>query len=334
VAAHMAGEEFNLTGMIKEFASDPKRSSLELPHMTTGQRQQTKKIVDEYPELSCESFGFGQDRRLHLFKQLTHVGYESSVAQTSDVSLADVVGSKSSLHCIMEGSVCKLDLSGVNAYKVSQPDCSTASPSSNTSEGSPASTFREMLPPWLGPPPGLDVEVRNTFVHFNEPPIVDERAVQSMPHNMFRQCLLKEALVAEAHNHGTFPEPQNRLQSEEIEEHVLPQGTAVIIHGLQKCPAFNGLQGTVQSLDAETCRYTISFAVPVKGHSTAKVKRENLQTISAGKSQPLFATSPMTTVSPTAPLTSGGCQQPTLPSMIVHDSNTLAGLPLKLAALV
>jgi hypothetical protein len=274
------GEEFNLASMIQEFLSDPKRSSLELPHMTTGQRKQTKKIVDEYPELKCESFGFGQDRKLHLFKQTanTSSGDETGMAQKADdekltecnsqnLGPVEVAGNTSSLHCIMEGAVCKLDLSGIHDYaKVPLPECSTASPSSCTSEGSPASTFREMLPPWLGPPPGLEVEVRNTFVHFNETPAVDERAVQSMPKNMFRQSLLKEAMNAEAGHMGLdqppgllgpvgAPNPQSRLQNEE--DRVLAPGATVIIHGLQKSPAFNGLKGTVQSLDAETCRYNI-----------------------------------------------------------------------------
>jgi hypothetical protein len=327
----MAGEDLDLAGMIKEFVSDPQRSSLELPHMTTGQRKQTKKIVDEYPEITCESFGFGQERRLHLFKQPGAIGYEHpNVRESEEAVPVDTLGSTTALHCIMEGAVCKLDLSGINAYRVSQPECSTASPSSNTSEGSPASTFREMLPPWLAPPPGL--EIRNTFVHFNEPP-VDQRAVQSMPHNMFRQSLAKEAMSAEAINHGRVQDLQSRLQSEEHEQELAP-GTTVIIHGLQKCPAFNGLKGTVQSLDVEACRYTILFSAPVGGHSTAKVKRENLKLVSVGAGHSLFATSPMTQLASRAPYIDGTLQQHIRPSAHAHDGITMAALPLKLTALV
>merc|ERR1712086_42512 len=56
----------------------------------------------------------------------------------------------------------------------------------------------------------------------------------------------------------------------------LPHGTEVVIDGLSKCPAFNGMSGTVQSMDKETGRYEILFSFPVAGHKTAKVKADNL----------------------------------------------------------
>lgn len=59
---------FDLQSAIVEFLADPARTSLELPHMTTGQRRHTKKLAEGYPELKCESYGLGQERQLHLFK--------------------------------------------------------------------------------------------------------------------------------------------------------------------------------------------------------------------------------------------------------------------------
>merc|ERR1719482_1937727 len=70
--------------VVSEFAADPVRTSLELPHMTTGQRKTTKKLLEQYPELRCESYGFGSDRRLHLFKK------ESVSTQQIKDSIADV----------------------------------------------------------------------------------------------------------------------------------------------------------------------------------------------------------------------------------------------------
>lgn len=37
--------------------------------MTTGQRKHARKVVEAHTELRCESYGFGQDRKLHVFKQ-------------------------------------------------------------------------------------------------------------------------------------------------------------------------------------------------------------------------------------------------------------------------
>jgi len=65
----MAG--FDITTAIAEFCADPARTSFELPHMTTGQRKSAKQLVAQYSDLRCESYGFGADRQLHLFKGVT-----------------------------------------------------------------------------------------------------------------------------------------------------------------------------------------------------------------------------------------------------------------------
>lgn len=56
--------------MIADFLANTAATSLELPHMTTGQRKQVKKLALN-SELVCESYGFGPERRLHLFKKPT-----------------------------------------------------------------------------------------------------------------------------------------------------------------------------------------------------------------------------------------------------------------------
>lgn len=55
-------------------------------------------------------------------------------------------------------------------------------------------------------------------------------------------------------------------------------GTEVVIHGLSRSPAFNGLKGVVHALDEQTGRYEILVMSPDGfGHQWAKIKGENLQ---------------------------------------------------------
>mmetsp|Transcript_97353 Transcript_97353/g.172368 ORF Transcript_97353/g.172368 Transcript_97353/m.172368 type:complete len:358 (+) Transcript_97353:46-1119(+) len=68
----------DVEAMIADFLADPQRRSLELPHMTTGQRKHARKVVEAQADLRCESYGFGQDRRLHVFKQGSECGHDSN----------------------------------------------------------------------------------------------------------------------------------------------------------------------------------------------------------------------------------------------------------------
>lgn len=78
----MAGFD-DITAVIEEFLADSSRSSLQLPHMSTGQRKQAKKLASMHPELRCESYGFGEDRQLHLFKEGA-VGAEAAAQATQE----------------------------------------------------------------------------------------------------------------------------------------------------------------------------------------------------------------------------------------------------------
>jgi hypothetical protein len=63
-------DNFDTENAILAFLADPGRLSLELPHMTTGQRKHVRRVVDQHPgQLRCESYGFGPERRLYLFKE-------------------------------------------------------------------------------------------------------------------------------------------------------------------------------------------------------------------------------------------------------------------------
>jgi len=278
-------ELVDIQALIDEFVADSVRSSMELPHMTTGQRKQTKKTLEQHPELRCESYGFGQERKLHLFKgeasSVVNMPTEASVAPSCP-DPAPATPLKNALQCVMDGEVGKLDLASIkeaNAWcQTSPPEASTAAPSTN---GSPASTFRGTpLPSWFRLPPGLELEVQNTFIHYKTPPVVNSRSVQSMPHNMFRQCLLEEveaAKVSDGAVEGRNFGPLLPTALFEDMEEELTAGTVVVIEGLAKMPAFNGQWGTVECFDDATGRYQITLSAQVCGHKTAKIKRDNFR---------------------------------------------------------
>jgi len=60
---------FDITTVVAKFVADPSCTSLTLPHMSSGHRKSAKKLLEQHPEVQCESFGFGAERQLHLFKQ-------------------------------------------------------------------------------------------------------------------------------------------------------------------------------------------------------------------------------------------------------------------------
>jgi len=67
--AMQIAQSFNIERVVANILADTKFSSLALPElMTAAQRKHAKAIVEQHPELKCESFGLGKDRRMHVFK--------------------------------------------------------------------------------------------------------------------------------------------------------------------------------------------------------------------------------------------------------------------------
>jgi len=67
---HSAIGSFDLEAAIANLLSDSGCHSLELPScLTPDQRNQAKVMSKQHAELKCESYGFGADRRLHVFKK-------------------------------------------------------------------------------------------------------------------------------------------------------------------------------------------------------------------------------------------------------------------------
>lgn len=217
---------FDIASTIAEFLADASRTSIELPHLTTGQRKHVKALVQQHHEIWCESYGFGSDRRLNLFK-------------------------------------------GEGKPEAQQQELQTS--------------FPAQLP------------VRNTFIHIEDAPI-DERIVQSMPGGMFRQSVLAESSSKFDASRKEACEPEVReppmLASEpEAEPCACPVdtkmpsgqntpfgiGALVVVEGLTKLPAFNGLSAVVQGWEEASGRYSILLVSAAGGCQQAKVKEENLR---------------------------------------------------------
>jgi hypothetical protein len=218
---------------VSAFLEDPAITSLKLPHMTSNQRKTLKKHIQKHPEIRCESYGFGEDRQLYLFKT-----------------------------CADQGSLTSASLDQM-AGQSSSPDCSTAASSDASSDHTSELHSSAM-------------QVRNTFIHFEDKEYVDNRAVQSMPRNMFRQCVEIEAEQRQKAMQAAQAQPAAPAEVQD-----LLSGALVIVDGLVKAQAFNGNSAIVQGWDAATGRYDILISNPsaAGGFQQAKIKRENLRLV-------------------------------------------------------
>jgi hypothetical protein len=248
---------------LEELLNDAERTSMELPHMTTGQRKNTKKLLEKYPELQCESYGFGADRKLVVFKKSSQNAAQES--QDSNVEIASTDGSASP----------------ASPQKLNRV---------RSLQGSPAASL---------PDTSEELQVRNTFIHFEGLAQKNERAVQSMPHGMFKQCILAEVAQGGHESASTrsgcdTPDtPTSACERESLMESIsmdpskdtkddrhlqLGLGALVIVEGLTKVPAFNGCSAVIQGWDEEAKRYNILLAA-AGGCQQAKIKQENLRVV-------------------------------------------------------
>jgi len=314
---------FDVEAVIKEFLADSTRKSMELPHMTTGQRKQAKKAADQHPDLKCESYGFGAERTLHLFKKSWENAQEDKQADQKEVMNAvnvkntfidDWVGGDAQSEPIIfrsmpdgmyrnllqqesrDGLMAGPELSPIKESNgLHSPPTEAATPSPRVSEeaelrtaaSSPTVVSNLELPPELE-----SFRVRNTFIHIEEETI-DNRIVQSMPHGMFSQLVAqesaREAPARESSEEAAVPQAAAPLSppswhapaclADSAGQCQFGPGTLVVVEGLVKLPAFNGLSGVIQSLDAETGRYSVLLASPTlpNGQQLAKVKGQNLR---------------------------------------------------------
>lgn len=284
----MAGQDgtdagsVDLEAMINTFLADSSVASLQLPQsLTADERKEARRLVDQHPQLKCESYGFGEERRLHVFKKVDQ-GFRIKNTFIDDWEGAEreapafrSMPAGSMPENLLERTLQRCGLGGRSPEVLA--------PTQEVPESSPSHMCSAVeLPPL---PEGF--QVRNTFIHIESVPTV-ERIVQSMPHGMFRQCLEAElsaqsppgpaavAPKASAPVPAT-PAPSGPPTGLPSDDMALLPGTEVTIQNLVKLPDFNGLLGIVQSFDAESGRYDVLLDGPAGqcGWRWVKVKGEN-----------------------------------------------------------
>merc|ERR1719261_45872 len=63
-------DSFDAGSLVKNFVADSSKQALELPRtLTAEQRKQVKREAEKCEGLRCDSFGFGSERQLHVFKR-------------------------------------------------------------------------------------------------------------------------------------------------------------------------------------------------------------------------------------------------------------------------
>lgn len=297
-------EPRDLECTIIDFLCDSSRADLKLPPMTSEQRKDVKTLLARYPDLVCESFGFGSDRTLHIFKNGASAKRVPAAVLASD-KLGGRLGSG---HLPSVGGTCCVKNTFIDDWFVAEMnevpgesicfrsmppklgernvircnDQSTLASSLSVAPSSPRSSATTEAAPSLdnfSDPHGL--QVRNTFIHFTTES-ADDRATRSMPHDMFYQSLLEEASGQRVCKPcgNMLPQGQNVVPVVTCDDDcALSPGTEVTIHGLTKFPAFNGLSAIVELFDDASGRYSVLLPYPVGGHTSAKVKRENLRPV-------------------------------------------------------
>lgn len=301
---------FDVATAIDEFLMESDRTSFELPHMTTGERKSTKKLLEKYSEVRCESYGFGAERKLTLFKKsMLEASQDSKNLDQSHTLAAVAVSIKNtfidgwaaptpepvvfrSLQNVADSrgldfaAIVKMSRKGeveITSADGSNTATNTLAPAITipTFGDSPSASPRLQRGASTAP---MEVQVRNTFVHFEDLVRSNERAVQSMPHGMFKQCILAEASQGGQTTPTTTSGYNTPTTISEQEVEFMPSaadtqvsvGALVVVEGLLKAPAFNGCTAVVQGWDEEAKRYNILFA-STGGSQTAKIKEENLR---------------------------------------------------------
>lgn len=284
---------FDLAAAIADFVADPTQEALELPKaLTAEQRKQAKRLADQHGGLKCESFGFGAERQLHLFKKDNEPAVRVKNTFIDDWVVSEQAAGEEPPHCrSMPTKLCagrlaerekddRLALSPVVEGSPRESLVSAGDSSTMARSCAPCADFgfSSALPELPELPEGFRYTVRDTFIHIDTDPDVDRRAVQSMPHGAFQRQLEAESAVTQVLPGMPSLSPQRQQHEEPVLE-TYRAGSEVVIDGLSKLPDFNGRSAVVQSYDSATGRYTVLMDTPVgaAGARMAKVKFENLR---------------------------------------------------------
>eukprot|EP00928_Gymnodinium_smaydae_P007111 TRINITY_DN12561_c0_g1_i1.p1 TRINITY_DN12561_c0_g1~~TRINITY_DN12561_c0_g1_i1.p1 ORF type:complete len:393 (+),score=61.29 TRINITY_DN12561_c0_g1_i1:88-1179(+) len=183
--------------MIADFIADSNHASLELPPMDIGQRKYVKNILAGHPDLTCESFGFGSERKLHIFKKtkksdVSDGAKESALptkrrSDSKPTSIREVIAARFSQVPCKEAQ----KIGEVQSPRQSTATTADTTPSDKSSSPCDRSALSQVLQDSELQPLEERIQVRNTFIEIKDMP-TDDRAVRSMPHGMFRRLFEDE----------------------------------------------------------------------------------------------------------------------------------------------
>lgn len=261
------GKSFNLEVAFADFLADETRTELALPPMTTEQRKEAKRLAEQYPDIKCESFGFGEERRLHLFKTqngtaptgLTRTGSEKSTT----ASEVDTPSTANTSHEVNFGSVFSELIQIRNTFiHVEVSDCVDQRMVQSMPHGMFGKCWEEEVQKMKGDAK----KTANQAAKQTVPREDSQEEVSSVVHSDAGSTRTEEAPPRVA----VPPPPKQAPQG------FFAPGCDVFVEGLTKCPAFNGLSGRVQSLDKQSGRYDV-LLISNNGYQLAKIKGENLR---------------------------------------------------------
>jgi len=250
---------FDLGAAIAGLLFDAGCNSLELPiGLTAEQRKEARLVADQHPELKCESYGFGADRRLHVFKKSATTCIR--VKNTFVDGWAAIEGDENASDQIIFRSV-PVNLCSHPLYS-----------------GGNAGDGKLELPPlctkasrWVTPECRHEVAL-----------ILDDVATITSEELKQKEagspCGLDDAALVASGDWKEKKEEHPLVPPGIFDQ--LPLGTLVVIQGLIRAPAFNGCVGVVHSVDAKTGRYDVLLTSPSGCREQwAKVKYENMRRV-------------------------------------------------------
>jgi hypothetical protein len=242
----------DLEAEIARFLSDSNRQSLVLPtSLTPEQRKEARSMVSQHPELSCESYGFASDRRLHLFKKSATTCIRVKNTFVDGLATVDDENEAIVFRSMPAGPLICAAAHGFNG----KVDLSPLSPKAGPlPEPEPVEEpLQAPLP--VGPVnlPGASASQNMFCAKIELPPLAPSEATETPSSGQ------------------DSSRPSSRQQGP------LSSGTMVVIEGLVRSPTFNGRVGVVQFLDEATGRYDVLLASPSSKNQRAKIKHENLR---------------------------------------------------------
>lgn len=275
--------KLDLEAVVARFAGDDSRISHALPaSLSSEQRQLAKKLVGQNEGLECESYGFGPERQLHIFKKGRGCnGVRTRVKNTF-------------IDAWLEGGEGKFGLGNHPVFR------------------SLPSDWRSAVVAALVAPVAGELELESTkdddydMIHVcatpspcNTPMLPGFPTLPSLAeaHDPNGTEFMSSQVGAQLSVQGTAPSFDARHKLSPLQNRpltppppampppaspcnvaMLAQGTHVEIDGLVARPDFNGLCGMVQSWDPMLRRYNVLLDnAGMGGPRYVKTKRENLK---------------------------------------------------------